>query len=366
MEGTVLVLTPLDREPIRLQVSEGKYLVPGPDAIVELDLSGYWAFPGLADCHAHLAVDSLLQVGEVGNLEDIRRRAFVQLAAGVFLVLDKGWRSEAVLSLLADPETERPHLEAAGRIIAGPEGYWPGFAVETDEAGLVEAVRAANTRGGWIKVVGDWPQKGKGPVVNFGEEALAAATKVAHGAGVRIAIHAMAPETPTLAVRAGVDSIEHGLYLTKSDVEMLGARGGCWVPTIGNTLDVIKGFGQGSTGARVLGKGLENIRALLPVAVEAGVVILAGTDLGLPHGEVAREAELLREYGLSGPATVNAASSAAYQYLGIGQLEPGASADVLLFDSDPRVDVSVLRRPVAGLRAGKVVFDRAGLFPADS
>lgn len=362
MEGTVLTLRRLAGEPIRLQVSGGRYRDPGQGANREIDLARYWALPGLADCHAHLAADALTQVEFSGEIEGIRRRAFAQVQAGIFLVIDKGWRDEVVLSLRDDPETERPHLQAAARIITGAAGYFPGFAVETDDAGLVNEVRASNSSGGWVKLIGDWPQKGRGPVINFSEEALAAAVNVAHAAGARVAIHAMAPETPTRAVRAGVDSIEHGLYLTPDDVESLGARGGAWVPTIGNTLDVIEMLGVGSSGARILGQGLENIRRLLPDAVEAGVAVLAGTDLGLPHGELATEAVLLSTYGLNGKATVDAAGSAAYRYLGIPNMEPGASADLLLFDEDPSIDPMVLQRPLAGMRAGRVVFDKTGLF----
>lgn len=361
MDGTVLTLKPWTEEPIRLQVSEGRFTEPGQGAIREIDLTRYTALPGLADCHAHLAADALTQVQMTGEIEGIRRRVFAQLAAGVFLVIDKGWRDEAVLSLLDDPEAERPHLQAAARIITGPEGYFPGFAVETDEAGLVDEVRGSNTSGGWVKLIGDWPRKGQGPVINFGEEALAAAVTVAHSAGAKVAIHAMAPDTPTRAVRAGVDSIEHGLYLTASDVESLGARGGAWVPTVGNTLDVIEMLGAGSSGARILGEGLRNVRKLLPDAANAGVAVLSGTDLGIRHGELAKEAVLLRDFGLKGDATVDAAGPAAYRYLGIRTLQPGASADLLLFEDDPSFDATVLLRPVAGMRAGRIVFDRRSL-----
>lgn len=356
----VLVIRPLGRPPIRLQIIGSQFAQPFDGTAGEIDLSRFTALPGLADCHAHLAADSLQEVDHPGDMSAIRARSFAQLAAGVFLVIDKGWRDEVVLGLLRDPPHSRPDLEAAAGIITGHHGYFPGFAVETDEAGLTASVAAANKAGGWVKLIGDWPQKGLGPVINFGEESLAAAVSVAHEAGARVAIHAMAPDTPTLAVRAGVDSIEHGLYLTPDDVEMLGARKGAWVPTIGNTLDVIERLGPGSSGARILGRGLENVTGLLSQAVEAGVSVLAGTDLGLKHGQVAKEAGLLHKYGLSGAAAVDAAGPAAYRYVGRGQLEPGSSADLLLLDGDPTSDITELMRPVAGMRAGRVVFDRSG------
>ena len=259
------------------------------------------------------------------------------------------------------PQT-RPHLEGAARIITGVHGYFPGFAVEVDDDDLPAAVAAANTAGGWVKLVGDWPQKGRGPVVNFGEEALARACEIAHTAGARVAIHAMAPVTPGLAVRAGVDSIEHGLYLTQDELVELGSRGGAWVPTIANTENVMSGFSSGSTAARVLGEGLENLRSLLPLATAAGVIVLAGTDLGLRHGEVAAEVLRLYEYGLTGPDAVEAAGPAAYRYCSLHPFTNGSSADLLLFETDPATDPSILAAPLAGMRSGRVVFDRQGYF----
>ncbi|MGI8518536.1 MAG: amidohydrolase family protein [Acidimicrobiia bacterium] len=326
-----------------------------------VDLRRFWALPGLADCHAHLAADSLVTVDVGGEIDAIKRRVFAQLERGVFLIIDKGWRDDVVLRLLDEPPADRPHLEAAARIITGVHGYFPGFAVEVDDDELPQAVAEANTRGGWVKLVGDWPQKGRGPVINFGEDALVRACEVAHAAGARVAIHTMAPDTPSMAVRAGVDSIEHGLYLTPEDLTMLGERGGAWVPTIANTEDILAAFATGSTAARVLGQGLENLRESLPQAAEIGVSVLAGTDLGLRHGEVAAEVLRLHSRGLPPEAAIDASGPAAYRYLGLSPFSPGSSADLLLFETDPTTDLTALGSPIAGMRAGRIVFDHAAV-----
>lgn len=315
---------------------------------------------GMADCHAHLCADSHDETEQPGDLDLARQRAFTQLEHGVFLVVDKGWRDETVITLMNDPPDRRPDLEAAGRVISGSHGYFPGFAVETDDAGLVAAVQAANKLGGWVKLVGDWPQRGRGPVINFREESLAAAVNVAHAAGARVAVHTMAPDTPGMAVRAGVDSIEHGLYLSETDLAALGARGGAWVPTIVNTEDVMASLAPGSSGVRILGTGLENVRRLLPQAADMGVQVMCGTDLGLAHGQVAVEAVRMTEYGLPAAAAVAAAGPNAYGYLGKSFLSAGAAADILLFERNPLEEPCSLSHPVAGMRAGWVVFDRVG------
>ena len=72
-----------------------------------VDLSRFWALPGLADCHAHLAADSLADVSQGGEIDAIRLRAFAQLDRGVFLVIDKGWRDEVVLRLLDEPPADQ-------------------------------------------------------------------------------------------------------------------------------------------------------------------------------------------------------------------------------------------------------------------
>jgi imidazolonepropionase-like amidohydrolase len=315
---------------------------------------------GLADCHAHLCADAHGETDQPGDLEMVRQRAFTQIEHGVFLVIDKGWRDETVIRLMDDPPGRRPDLEAAGRVISGSHGYFPGFAVETDEAGLVGAVGSANIQGGWVKLIGDWPQKGRGPIINFGEAALAAGVGVAHDAGARVAVHTMAPDAPGIAVRAGVDSIEHGLYLTEADLELLGSRGGAWVPTVVNTEDVMASLAPGSSGVRILGTGLDNVRRLLPQAADMGVKVLCGTDLGLAHGQVAVEAVRLTEYGLPASAAVAAAGANAYAYLGRSPLRVGSSADIVLFERNPFDDPCSLSHPVAGMRAGHVIFDRPG------
>ena len=120
----------------------------------------------------------------------------------------------------------------------------PGFGSEVEADELVAHVRdVADTTGGWIKLVGDWPRRGQGPVNNYPLDRLTEAVDVAHEAGARVAIHTMAGSASD-AVAAGVDSIEHGPFLTAEDIAALAARGGAWVPTIVNMLDVVELLGS--------------------------------------------------------------------------------------------------------------------------
>lgn len=348
-----VVVTGLDGVTRELGVAGGCWNDrPSGDTV---DLSGFVSLPGLADAHAHLSQPDMT-VLEPGDPAEIARRAFAAVAAGVFLVFDKGWCDEGVLTLTDRPPSERPHLQAAGRIIAGADGYFPGFATEVDDAGLAAAVAAAVGPGGWVKVVGDWPRKGRGPVANFGEGALATAVEVAHAAGARVAIHTMARDVPSIAVRAGVDSVEHGLYLTDDDVVSLGARGGMWVPTILQMEAVMTAFGPDRTAGRVIGEGLGRVRALLPEAQAAGVKVLTGTDLAVPSDRVAREAIRLVDYGLTPDQAVAAVSDDPLAGAGLtAGFAMGRSADVVSFAVDPCDDITTLLEPVAVVRAGRLL-----------
>lgn len=349
-----VILTTLDGQTMDVGVEDGCWSDAARDETH--DLSALLAVSGLVDGHSHLAHADMSDLSP-GDTAGVADRAFAAVSSGVFLVFDKGSCDTVVLSLRDRPPASRPHLQAAGRIIAGPVGYYPGYARETDEIGLAAAVReGAKESAGWVKIVGDWPRKGIGPAPNFGEEALATAVRVAHHAGCKVAIHTMAPDVASMAVRAGVDSIEHGLYLTDDDIRLLGGRRGTWVPTVMRMEAVVAQFGLERTAGRVVSEGLDRVRSLLPGAQDAGVVVLAGTDLTMPSSRVAEEAIRLIEFGLTPARAVEAVTTAGWQAAGLGEpFKPGSPADVVAFDRDPRDDPTVLLAPTFVMRAGTVL-----------
>ncbi len=102
--------------------------------------------------------------------------------------------------------------------------------------------------------------------------------------------------------------------------------------------------------------GLERMRENLPLAELLGVTVLAGTDMAVPHGEVATEAMRLKEYGLSDAAATAATSTAAYSYVGRPpQPTVGAEADVVFFRDNPLERVETLREPALIIRRGQIV-----------
>ncbi|RPI25703.1 MAG: hypothetical protein EHM57_01170 [Actinobacteria bacterium] len=359
----MITLRELDADPVTLAIEGDRFADPSSAVVeAEIDTAGLHSLPGLADCHAHLAMDKLADLAGLDD-ETIRgntvRNAWAQVAGGVLLIADKGSNSDVSLEILRAPPATRPELQMAGRMIASGGGYYPGYGVEVGPDDLAAAVRRAAGPHGWVKIVADWPRRGVGPQANFPVEAMVAAVEAAHAAGCRVAAHTMAPAGIRPVVGSGVDSIEHGLFMTGEDLKAIAGRGGSWVPTILGVESIIEFLGADSSGGRLLSEGLDNVRLLLPEAERLGVTVLAGTDLAVPHGRVAAEAARLVDFGLSPTAAVAAVSTAAYDYLGVDRAPaPGGRADAVFFDSDPREDVTTLAEPALVIRMGKVVVDR--------
>lgn len=333
----------------------GRWAKPDGDADETIG-EGSWALPGLVDAHAHLASAELKY--QPGNLEEAQERARQALRAGVTLVLDKGWSDETTIRVIETvPSGERPDIEAAAQVISVPEGYYPGFAMEADPATIEGAIDIQAAAGaGWVKLIGDWPRPGRGPVGNFTLDELRRAVETAEAAESRLAIHTMAREVPSMAVAAGVHSVEHGLFLTEADIVALGERAGMWVPTALRIEETIAQLGSSSTGGRLLGEGLANVERLLPVAVEAGVQVLAGTDLVGSPADIAAEAIRLSDLGLSSHQAVAAVSSVGLSVTGrSSDFAVGAPADAVLFAVNPVEEIGVLAHPTLVIRQGAMV-----------
>lgn len=317
---------------------------------------GLWALPGLVDGHAHLARASM--DGGPGDAEGAKRRAREALNSGVMLALDKGWSDCTVIEMMERVQSgERPDLEAAGIMTTVEGGYYPGFGRVVDGGTLEKGIIAAAEEGaGWVKLVGDWPRKGIGPVPNFSESQLSSAVRIASERGARVAVHTMARDVPSMAVSAGAQSIEHGLFLTEDDLGKLASLEGMWVPTVLNMEAIVSQLGVDSSGGRLISAGLENVSRLLPLAVEAGVHVLAGTDLAVPSDQVGQEAVRLHQMGLTREQAVRAVTIAGYQATGRPHdFEIGSPANVVFYDENPMAEPAILGHPRMVVRRGVTV-----------
>ena len=340
-----------------IYLAGGRLVAAGPSEET-LDLRHLYALTGLGDGHLHLAarsVDDFVAAPDAVDIAAVRENAAAQLQTGVVSALDKGDKDGSVTAVLAESPEHRPQLEMAGPLHRAPGGYYPGVGVEAAGAQLADL--ALPVPGAtWFKVIGDWPLPGRGPVPSYAESDFAAAVQAAHTSGRRVAVHAMAPETPSMAVRAGVDSIEHGLFLTFEDLRTLGERGGYWVPTVVAMEEITDLLGAESSGGRLIRSGLENVRELLPEAHRLGVRLLAGSDLSSSHGAIAREAIRLVDFGLDAPTALAATTTHIHEAIGKPHtFSVGDPADIVCVEGDPTVDIAALGRVRLVIRLGRVV-----------
>ena len=128
------------------------------------------------------------------------------------------------------------------------------------------------------------------------------------------------------------------------------------MPTVLQMEATIKQLGERSSGGRLLLEGLENVRARLATAVEAGIHVLTGTDLAIGTHEVALEGIRLWELGMAAPAVIEAVSWSGFRATGrpVG-FDLGSPANAVLFSEDPVSNPRVLADPAAVIRLGRIV-----------
>ncbi len=327
--------------------------VPGAQTLADEG----WLLPGLVDAHCHVG---LQQDGPVANLDIAREQARADRDTGALLLRDAGAPIDT-RPLLDEPDL--PRLIRAGRHIARPRRYLRDYAEEVEPDDLVAEVRRqAAYGGGWVKLVGDWIDRDLGDLAPLWPgPVLAEATRAAHAAGARVAVHTFATETIPDLLAAGVDCIEHGTGLTPALIGDLAARGATLTATsqVVRTFDSIaeqagSKFPAYAARLRAMAAGYPD---LLRDAYDAGVVINVGSDSGgvLPHGIVVEEIRALRAAGLPGQDALAAGSWASRGWLGLPGIEEGAPADLVVYPVDPRLDLDALAHPRHIVLRGRVL-----------
>jgi imidazolonepropionase-like amidohydrolase len=251
--------------------------------------------------------------------------------------------------------------------VARPKRYIPGLAAELDDPALLpDAVAEQAAAGdGWVKLVGDWIDRGAGDLAPlWPDDVLRAAIGAAHAAGARVTAHVFGTDALPGLVGAGIDCIEHGTGLTDDLVAEMARRGTALVPTLIN-VDTFPAIADRAAKYPVYAARMRELHAgardVVRRAAEAGVPVFAGTDAGggIAHGRIADEVDALRAAGHPDP--VGAASWAAREWLGRPGLRPGAPADLLVCRTDPRTDPAALHEPALVVLRGRPV--RAGRPP---
>lgn len=357
-----------------------------------VDLTSLTCLPGLMDLHAHITINpetlsgSDLDRTSAARALDGLHNAQVMLQAGFTTLRDPGssdryYSTVDLRNTIASGKVIGPRLFVAPHALSPTGGHGdindlaadlhidiPGRVVNgVDE--IRRTIREEVKFGAdWIKVmatggvmsVGDNPHHSA-----YTDEELRAAVDETHRLGRRITVHAIGTEGIKAAVKAGVDSVEHGMLLDEETIALMKRQGTWLIPTI-HVLNYVvdNGPAMGFPADSVAkGRALREQRDKhLRRAFASGIKVAFGSDTIFPHGEAVREfAELVR-LGLSPAEAVRAATINAAQVLGVadelGTLERGKFADIVAVSANPLEDIRTLEQVRFVMKGGQIV--RAG------
>jgi imidazolonepropionase-like amidohydrolase len=198
------------------------------------------------------------------------------------------------------------------------------------------------------------------------ERELKAIRDEAHRFGLKVAAHAISEQGIENCIRSGIDTIEHGHFLTENQMGRMIEKGMWWTPT----LFVYRQIAQGDT---IPPYAMEKARRIVDIhrdafrkAVARGVPIVAGSDAGspnTPHTSLLNELECMEEYGYQPIEILRAATSRAAQALGmeaqIGSIEVGKKADLVVVSRNPLENITNLRNAVLVMKGGETLIRKA-------
>ncbi|OBF17830.1 amidohydrolase family protein [Mycobacterium sp. ACS4331] len=342
-----------DDEPVDWWIVDG-VLSAEPVAGAQTVFAGGWIIPGLVDAHCHFG----LGPHGIVEFDEAVEQAEVERDAGALLLRDAG---SPVDTRSFDDREDLPRIIRAGRHLARPKRYGPGIAIDIeDESQLPEYVaQQARWGDGWVKLVGDWIDRGVGDLAPlWSDDVLTAAIDAAHANGARVTAHVFGEDALPGLIKAGIDCIEHGTGITEDIIPLMLEHGTALVPTLIN-IENFPGIASAATKYPTYARHMQDLyascRDRVGAAREAGVPVYAGTDAGgfVAHGRIADEVEALRGIGMSANDALGAASWAARDWLGRPALAHGAPADLVCYSADPR-QTGVLAHPELVMLRGQV------------
>jgi imidazolonepropionase-like amidohydrolase len=350
------------------QVGKGQGLAGGRgDEVIDLD--GRAVLPGMIDCHVHVCIDgsadplqSVQKDSDLLLIMKAARHAHLSLLSGVTTLRDLGSKngvSVALRDAINMGITVGPRIICCGQAICITGGQGWEFSREADGVDEVrKAVREQLRMGAnFIKLMATGGVMTPGieaGAPQFSYDELKAGVEEAHKAGRKTAAHAQGNQGIKDSLRAGLDSIEHGIFLDDEAINLFLERKAVLVPTLSAPFHILeKGEKSGIPGfviektKKVKDAHIESVKK----AYKARIPIAMGADAGTPfnrHGENLKELELLVGIGLSPMEAIVSATRTAGETLGlrdqIGTIEKGKMADLIVVEGDPLKDITILQK----------------------
>ncbi len=357
-----------------------------------IDLSRMTVMPGFTDSHVHITGQS----GTAEYYEGIFRRTVMDEAVSAHIyakrTLDAGFTT--VRSLGSGPFVDialrnainrgdfpGPRIIAANMYIGSTGSHgdlngfspWLGDRTPPEMTGLADGVDEVRKKVRYLikygadvikfgATAGVLSEEASVGAPQYSQEEMNAIVAEAHLHGIKVTAHAHGAEGIKMAIKAGVDSVEHGSFLDDEGIRLMKERGTYLSADIYNDDYILAEFAKFGTPQKIIDKEKlvgRTQRENFQKAVKAGVKIAYGTDAGVyPHGWNAKQFAKMVEWGMTQMAAIQASTRNNADLFGmsdkIGSITAGKYADIVAVEGDPLKDISILEKVSFVMKGGVV------------
>ena len=356
-----------------------------PAGAEAVELPGATLMPGLIEAHSHVLLhayneatwnDQVLREPEALRVARAVNHLKATLESGYTTIRDLGTEGAGYADVGLKQAVNQgiipgPRMLITTRAIVAtgtyaPKGFSPNWSIpqgaeEADGNDLIRVVREQAGRGAdWIKVYGDYRAGPNGEAMaTFSQDEMSLIVQTASSIGRPVVVHASTPEGMRRAVTAGAKTIEHGDGGTIDVFKLMAAQGVALCPTLAAG-DATSQYGGWKKGTDPEPAGIRRKRESFKLALDAGVTIAAGSDVGVfPHGDSARELELMVTYGMTPLAALKSATSVNARVMRmetqVGRVAAGLFADLIAVGGDPTREIAATRKVLFVMKGGTVV-----------